>query len=796
MKSNLSFIKTIYVGAANKLVGFWWKITAGSLYVGSALLLFILVSYSCSNTKFLAEDETLYTYTWYAATGIDKVNLKPLKMYEMYSAGNVKTNSPSIILPRTELTIYNYWDNGKDSGLVHFLHEKLGKPPVLLEDADPDFRVKVMEQRLTDMGHFDSDVSYDLKYHGKERKKVSAKYTVNFKSAYTYNELKYIPKSTHIDTIIQNALKKSLIQSGDDYWVDLLSKERDRLAGLLKNKGYYYFNSNLLLFHADTTVGEKQVDLAMVLKDNAPERAFETFTIRDINMQIAPVNPATSSYLAKDSVQVDGINYSSYGKTYKPKRITAAVSLQKDSAYTLTDHMNTIRYLQGMGTFRSVELSFNQVDSTKDELAANLTLTPLKPITTKLEMNFATKSNDFIGPAAIASIGHNNIFKGGEKLVLQLDGGFEWQRSSRRKEYELGFNSFEIGTQLKLSFPRFLLPFNVKNESKRYVPKTNFSLGFRTQKRVRYYSMDLSQIKYDYTWKTSPKREFKLEPLAIDYLHLTQTSDEFEEFLVQYPQVALSFSEQFILGSTFSYTYTNNAGKYKINQVQYNGLIDVAGNVLNTAYTMLGEKGPGKPDPSKIWGVPFAQYAKLTNDLRYYHVFSKDKQIAARLVAGVGIPYGNASVLPYVKQYFAGGSQDIRAFYARTIGPGSYQAPNSSGTYFLDQSGEIKLMANIEYRFPITYRLNGAVFTDAGNVWLINDDPARPGGKFELNKFMDDIAIGSGFGLRVDITYFIIRLDAAVPIRKPYDVEDGRWIFNNTSFFGDFILSLAVGYPF
>ncbi len=759
-------------------------------------VLLLLVFAECSNTRFLAEDETLYTYTWYRAKGLDKVRLKPLKMYEMYSAGNVKTNSASIILPRTELTIYNYWNNDKDSGLVHYVREKLGRPPVLLKDADPDFRIKVMEQRLTDMGHFDSNVSYDLNYHGKNQKKVSARYTVNFKSAYTFNTLTYIPKHTPMDTLINGALAGSFIQQGDDYWVDVLSQERERLAGVLKNKGYYYFNSNLLLFHADTTVGNKQVDLALVLKDNAPERAFTPYFLKDIQVQVAPVNPAEGKQQTTESTRVKGIHYTSFGSPYVPKRVVAGVSLSPDSLYNLTDHLNTLRYLQGMGTFRSVELSYSQVDSSSNALVANLRLTPLKPITTKLEVNFATKSNDFMGPAAIASIGHNNIFRGGEKLVLQLDGGFEWQKSAKRQEYQLGFNSYEIGSQLKLTFPRFLLPFKVHNESPRYVPKTSFSLGYRTQKRVRYYSMNLSQIKYDYLWKTTPKREYKLEPLAIDYLHLTETSEEFEDFLLQYPQVAQSFAEQFILGSTFSYTYTNNAGKYNAHQVYYNGLVDVAGNTLNALYTMLGEKEPDSSEPSKIWGVPFAQYAKLTNDFRYYHSFSKNKQLAARLLAGVGVPYGNASVLPYVKQFFAGGSQDIRAFYARTIGPGSYRSADVSDTYFLDQSGEIKLMANLEYRFPITYRLNGAVFTDAGNVWLINDDPTRPGGKFGWNSFLNDVAIGSGFGIRADITYFIIRLDAAVPVRKPYDVEGGRWIFNNSSFFGDFILSLAVGYPF
>lgn len=261
--------------------------------------------------------------------------------------------------------------------------------------------------------------------------------------------------------------------------------------------------------------------------------------------------------------------------------------------------------------------------------------------------------------------------------------------------------------------------------------------------------------------------------------------------------MALSFEKQFIIGSTFNYTYASNPEKHKLNQFFYNGIIDIAGNILNTAYRILGEKADGKPDPSTFFGVPYAQFAKFTNDFRYYLVFNPKKQLAFRLLAGVGVPYGNSEVLPYVKQYYAGGSHDIRAFYARSIGPGSYVPEQGENVnYYLDQSGELKLMANMEYRFPLLYRVNGALFVDAGNVWLLNEDSSRPGGKFAFNTFLNEVAIGAGAGLRVDVTYFVFRLDMGIPVRKPYPVEQGRWIFGNTSFLNEFILSLAVGYPF
>jgi outer membrane translocation and assembly module TamA len=757
----------------------------------------LMLLQACSNTKFLAEDEKLYTYTWFSEQGFGKINNKPLKAYELYLVGHAKTNRPIFFLPRTSLTIHNYCEPMGKWGPRHYIYKIFHKPPVLLEQVNPEFRMKVMKQRLFDMGHFDSDIGLDIKVYGKDSNKARAKYNIFFKPAYTYRDLDFYSKGTRPDSIVAASMPQTLIKAGNDYWVKELEDERSRLSLILKNQGHYFFNSDFLLFHADTTVGQKQVDMTLELKDDIPKKAYIPYTIRNVDVFVKAIRKKRRKIIPDDSVFINDCYYKSVGNPYRPKVITRPISLKPGQSYTYTDHENTLRYMQGMQAFQSVTLFFSEVDSTSNQLDAQIELVPIKPVQASLELNFSSKSNDFVGPAAIASIGHMNVFKGAEQLTLQVDGGFEWQRRSKEKRYELGFNSYEIGTQLKLTIPRFLTPFNIKNQSSRYVPKTYTSIGVRRLKRVKYYAMNLSQVKFGYTWRTSPKREYKLEPVSIDYLRLTETSEEFDDFLVQYPQVALSFEEQFIIGSILSYTYTTNPRKKKLNTFYYNGTLDVAGNLINGIYSAVGPTESDSAGPNKILGTPYAQYTKLTNDLRYYIFFTEKKQIATRLLAGIGIPYGNSEVLPYVKQYFAGGSQDLRAFYARSLGPGSYSPPDSlQERGFLDQSGEIKLMANIEYRFPITYKTYGAFFVDAGNVWLIKDDPARPGGKFQFGNFLDEIAIGSGIGIRVDIDYFVLRLDAAVPIRKPYLSGSEQWIFNDAGFFKDYIISLAVGYPF
>ena len=761
-----------------------------------AMVIFLLLP-SCSNTKFLADDEKLYTYTWYSEKGIGKIKNKPLKAYELYLVGAAKTNRPFMLFPRMNLTIHNYCKPSGKWGPRHYIYRVFNKPPVLLKDVNPEFRTKVMKQRLYDMGHFDSDIELDLKIYGRNDKKARAKYKVLFKPAYTYRNLEFFGKQTKADSIVSSSMPESIIISGNDYWLKELKDERFRLSSILKNQGYYFFNSDYLLFDADSTVGHKQVDLALVIKDNIPDKAYNQYSIRNVNVFVKSNKPHLDSILPSDSVFINNCCYKSVENTYRPEIITRVVSINPGEQYTFTSHDNTLRYLQGMGAFKSVNVNLKEVNDSTDQLDANISLVPLKPVQTSLEMNFATKSNDFLGPAAIASISHLNVFKGAEQLAFQIDGGFEWQKRSKRKEYELGLNSYEFGAQIKLTVPRFWVPFNFKNQSERYVPKTHTGIGFRTLKRVKYYSMNLSQISFGYSWRTTPKREYKLEPVSVNYLKLTESSVEFEDFLNRYPQVAKSFEEQFIIGSNFSYTYSANPAKKKFDRFYYNGVLDLSGNLLNAVYNITGLKEPNSTEPGKLFGTPYAQFVKLTNDLRYYICFNAKRQIATRLIAGIGVPFNNSSVLPYVKQYFAGGSQDIRAFYARSIGPGSYKPADSiPGGVFLDQSGEIKLEGNIEYRFPITYKTSGAFFVDAGNVWLLKEDESRPGGKFEFNKFLNEIAVGSGLGIRLDITYFVIRLDVAVPLRKPYISGKEKWIFNNSSFWSDYVISLAVGYPF
>ena len=758
------------------------------LAIGMSLL-FVILSTSCSNTKFLKDDEKLYTRTWFKWKGKKKVERMPYKAYDVIYTGYVRTNWNYFTFSRSGLAFYNYMQPSRTWGVRHYIWSVMSKPPVLLSYVKPEARLLKMQQSLFDQGHFDSQISLELRYKGKDQKRVQAIYTINMKDSYHYRSYHYFSRGTAYDKLILKDLPNSKIKVGDEYWLLNIKNERQRVADMLRNKGYFFFNPDFFIFDMDTTVGAKKIDATMRIKSDIQDYKKEKYGVNSLRVFFETNRDSIDGV----DLKYDSVNHIYYQeqKFFKQKYINREISILDDSIFKLDNHKNTLSYINGFGIFKQVQMVYS-VDSTKgNSLNANLFLNPIDPISTSLEMNFATKSNDFLGPSAVISLVHANVFHGAEKLSLQLDGGIEWQKASKRKEYNLGFNSFEVGVKTLLEFPRFLLPFKLKKQSKKYIPQTYAIVGYKMIRRVKYYQMSLVHANFGYKWHSDNELLWKIEPLTFNYITTIGKSQEFSDYLAKYPSVARSFDEQFILGSTYSLTLERISKKNKYKNFYNNTTVDLAGNLINV---FTGGGNAGSPDD--IFGVNYSQYIKLTNDFRHYLHISPVTKLVTRVLVGVGVPYNKSTVLPYIKQYFAGGSNDLRAFYARTIGPGSYKKDNTNTNILLDQSGEIKLIGNLEYRFPITYKLDGAVFVDAGNVWLINEDSTRAGGKFEFNRFYKEIAVGAGFGLRVNLDYVVIRLDAAIPLRRPYKDFDKYWTFSSPYLWRDYILSFAIGYPF
>lgn len=280
-----------------------------------------------------------------------------------------------------------------------------------------------------------------------------------------------------------------------------------------------------------------------------------------------------------------------------------------------------------------------------------------------------------------------------------------------------------------------------------------------------------------------------------------KSSDKFKEFLEDNPSIRQSFEEQFIIGGSYSFII-NKLGDENVREYFLNAEVDFSGNLIVLFHNLFTNTEENSDNIVRVFGTPISQYSRIRTDFRYYFKTGEESRIATRLYAGLGIPYINSTVMPYIKQFYAGGTNSMRAFRARTLGPGSYYPEDDSENILVDQTGDVKLEANVEYRFPIAGFLKGALFTDFGNIWLVNDDPLRPGGQFKMDKFYKEIAVGLGFGFRIDVDLIVVRFDWAIPARKPWLDEGERWVVDEINPFDrtwrrqNVLWNISIGYPF
>lgn len=402
-----------------------------------------------------------------------------------------------------------------------------------------------------------------------------------------------------------------------------------------------------------------------------------------------------------------------------------------------------------------------------------------------------------MGPRMNLSLLNRNTFKGAELLSLSLAGSFEAQLSGNTRN----LFSYSWNPQVELTYPRFLLPFNLKKTGSIYIPKTHFLLSYNYLKRVSYFDMRTFQFVFGYKWKENILKEHELNPIDVSYTTVGNKSTAFNLLVKGNSFLEKSYEEKFIAGGSYSFTYNEQVipGKKIQSYIHLNA--ELAGNLFSLVKVISGSKVSAEK-PATISGSVYSQFAKLSIDYRGYFNFKDKNKLAVRLFAGVAKTYGNSSVLPYSKQFFSGGPNSIRAFHINSLGPGTYRQ-NTDSIGFLQLGGDLKLEMNAEYRFGIMRYLKGAIFVDAGNVWLLKSNPENIGTPFIFSKFMNEVAVGTGVGLRVDVSFFILRFDLAMPLRKIPKLEDKfRWVINEIDFGssvwrGDnLILNVAIGYPF
>jgi outer membrane protein assembly factor BamA len=770
----------------------------------------------CTATKFLKEGETFYT-------GAD-INIDAKG--KIGDQGELTEQLQTLITPEPNGTflgmrpaVWFYYKAGtpkKKKGFRNFVKTKLGSPPVLLKDATPEQTAQALEGQLNNEGYFKSEVTFEVKT---KRKKSKVIYNVTLERPYRIKTVNYIFLDTGHARLTEDIKKESLLNENQRYSLDLLSAEQQRIQEVAQNNGFYYFDDRFLLFKADTTIGERMVELDLTVESGMPERAYRVYTVKEVT--VFPSYELANDSLSRtgDSTRVGKYLYVDNQHNFRPHIITDVINITPDSIYRRIDHEYTLSHLMGLNTFKFVNIKYRNIHRDSNQLRANVFLTPTLKKSLRVQFQGVSKSNNFVGPGLEVTFTNRNLFKGAEMFQLKLNGSYEMQI---RSQQTTPLNAIELGGEASVSVPRFITPFNIRSRSAKYLPQTQLKFGYSFQQRLQYFTLNSTNIAAGYVWRETTLKTHELFPLDITFIKKSNTSEAFDTIVSKNPALENSFQDQFILGARYSYTFNtqlsdNIESKYvekriKRSNFYFNGSIDISGNIPRAIQSIRFEGAEG---PYSFFGRPYSQYVKPTVDFRYYQDLNRRSKLATRITAGVGYAYGNSEFMPYIKQFAVGGSNSIRAFPARSVGPGTYNfLAINDGNFFIDQRGDIKLEANVEYRFDIYKAVKGGVFVDAGNMWLLKYDSLRPGGAFDKN-FLKEIAVGTGLGLRFDFSFFVLRFDLGFPIRKTYPtgevvtreeqtipLNEYQWAFKDIDFASKYwrrenlVLNIAIGYPF
>lgn len=762
-----------------------------------------LVLAACSSTRKLQPGQILYTGA--------KVEINPDSAGRIEDEKDVKNTLEGKTRPRPNKSILGFkyklffynlaGEPKKNKGLRYWLRNKLGEPPVLLSEVKLKYNNDVLTSYLISEGYLQSVVTGDTVVRGK---KGHAVYTAVTGDRYKINSIDFPKDSGNLAGIINQNKDKTLLKVGDYYDLDTYKNERIRIDNDLKEKGYFYFSPDYLIIQVDSTIGKSLVDIRVRVKDIAPDAGIKPYTIKDINIYPNYSLRRDSMLRLLEPVKYNDFNIYDNRNTFKPRVFDRLVFFKKGELYNRKDHNQSLNRMVNIGAFQGVKAEFLPLDSFRnDELNLNIYLTPLKKNSLSFGVTGTSKSNNFVGSEVKITQTTRNLFRGAEILDVSLSGGFETQVSGKSNQ---NLNSYSFTAEGKLTFPRFIVPFYKPESTNAFIPKTIASLSYQLLSRGSLYSVNSFKGEYGYSFRENQYKEHIFNPISVNYVQPIIDPARQTNLFDSIPGLRYTLQRQFIIGSNYSFTFTNQMEEQRRNNMYFNGSLETGGNVWGL---FTPKDGTGN---RSLFDVPLSQFIRLETDLRDYYKINRRLIWASRLNIGYGFAYGNSTSLPFVRQFFAGGSNDIRAFKARALGPGTYKVADT--VRFADQGGDIKLMLNSELRFKIVSVLHGAVFADAGNVWLRKEDtgspamngqpaiPGRPGSEFKLKNVFNELAVGTGAGLRVDATIFVIRLDVAFPVRKPYLPEGQRWVFDDIDFGSkawrreNIIYNIGIGYPF
>lgn len=688
----------------------------------------------------------------------------------------------------TGLWAYNAYVN-KTSGFAKWMFKTFAGEPVLVSTINPDTRIKVATNTLHNYGYFRGNVKYYIELDSKNSRKARMNYFVTPGKVFRLDSITYVGFPSVADSLIRSTKRQSYLHKGDAFNVTHLTSEQSRLESLFRNDGYYYYKANFATYKADTLAVPFKVQLVMKPNDNLPP-----LVKRRWHMGRTYINCYRNE---RDSLtqtrQYPGLSLSFSGRKPPLRPIVWMQNMahRPRAIYRQADQERTQQLLSSLGIFSQINVSYQRRDTTAtcDTLDLYINTVLDKPYTLDFEMNVTEKNSDRIGPGMSLSLQKKNAFRGGEVINFKLFGSYEWRTNGEHVRHDAFFNSYEVGTQLSLDYPHIVFP-GVNRKTFHFPTATKFSFSTDWLNRSGYFNLFSSSLDVTYSWHKNETFKHEFTPFSLTYDKLINSTHEFDSIMQANPALYYSMRDRFVPSMQYTCTYMSSA--VHRNPLWWQLTVKEAGNVTSGIYAMAGKKFSEKN--KELFNNPFAQYIKIVSELHNTFKLNKTYKLVTRLMGGIVYSYGNSDFAPYSDQFYVGGANSVRAFTIRTVGPGRYYTRHTKYSY-MDQTGDIKLEANAELRFPLFGSLNGAVFIDAGNVWLLRDNEQRPGGKFQFSRLPKDLALGTGAGLRYDMNFLVLRLDLGVAIHDP--ASNGRSGYYNIGKFKDGLaLHFAIGYPF
>ncbi|GAB3986542.1 BamA/TamA family outer membrane protein [Spirosoma daeguense] len=779
-----------------------------NIFIGLCLLLTIWLLNGCNVAKHLPANERLYMGT--------DINIKADSTVSAADQTAVQEQLTELARPRPNKQLlgypykvglyYLFGEPKKPNGFRAWFRKKFGQEPVFASARALSANIPIFKATMQNQGYFGSDATAHLKEEGYKARGV---YDVNLKQRFLIDSVGFLVDSTPVQKALQFSARRTVIKKGTPYIFDNIKLERERISQSIKQRGFYYFLPDYIAVIADNDSVAHKTKLYFAIKPDMPDAAGVPYSIRNVfiypNYNLSTARNDTSQQRAYQTDERFRVVDST--RLFNPKLFRDIVTVQPGKLYSSRMQDLTLSRFINVGAFKFVRNRF-EPDQQGDSavLDVHYYLTPYPSKSMRAELDGTSRSNNFNGTQLIVSWRNRNAIRRAEQLVINANAGIEFQAGTTGE----GITNYRFGADATLSFPRLVSPFRFRYDQRQALPKTNASIGYQTIIRGGLYRINSAQITFGYAWRQNQQVEHVFQPFNINYVYVPQdkASGLYDligntdiDPIIRRQYINILSSDQLILSSLYTFNYNSPARSFSPNTFRLTTNAEAAGNLASLFF----KKVLPNDDRKGIFGVPYAQFLRFDADFRYYRKVSTNLTWANRIFGGLGITYGNSKdrSLPFTKQYFVGGSNSIRAFRPRAIGPGLFTRDTIRNVpLFQDGGGDVRLEANTELRYKFNKYLEGAIFIDAGNVWSYSDTATfGSDAKFSKN-FMRQMAVGTGIGIRIDLSYFLIRFDLGTPLRKPYKTDGSEWVIDKINLRDrtwrkeNLVFNIGVGYPF